>query len=162
VWWDGAKVVDQAKAQTFVDADPALLQLGLLKDPPKPPQPVVLFVDEAIDGESYADVSLGIAEVVAVTPTSTAPSVTDTGGQGATSGLPTGAQPTSAAPSSSDAALTSGAATTAPSTSATPSTSKSGCSIGTTSARSGDVWAWLAVGAALVFTTRKRWSCRGN
>lgn len=68
LWWDGVKLVDQMHGKTFVDTDGALLQIGLLKNPPEPPEPVVLYLDEVAEGDSYADVSAGIAEVVPAAP----------------------------------------------------------------------------------------------
>lgn len=68
LWWDGVKLVDQMHGKTFVDTDGALVQIGLLKNPPEPPEPVVLYLDEVAEGDSYADVSAGIAEVVAAVP----------------------------------------------------------------------------------------------
>ena len=68
LWLDGVKLVDQAHARTFIDNQPAFIQVGLLKNPPAPPQPVVLYVDAAMEGDSYEDVSLGIPESDGLVP----------------------------------------------------------------------------------------------
>jgi len=70
LWWNGVKLVEQMTGKTFLD-DPALVQLGLLKNPPAPPEPIVLYVDEVMEGDSYEDVSLGIPEGGAVVPAPT-------------------------------------------------------------------------------------------
>ena len=144
LWWDGVKVVTQAKGETFVDDDPAVIQLGLLKNPPAPPQAVVLYVDEAIDGEAYADVSLGIAEAVpSVEPTTSAPplpsATASTDSSLATAATTTTAAATSSAPTS-----------TAPTTSAPSAKSNSGCSVGVGSPRPlHSEFSWLAVCAGV-------------
>jgi hypothetical protein len=155
LWWDGTKIVDQAKAQTFVDDDPALIQLGLLKNPPEPPAAIVLFIDEAVDGESYADVSLGIAEVGSVAPAdsngvaSSSAAVT-TSAAATTSGSPasTSGAPGTTANGTSAPAVTSGAP-------AASASKKSGCSV--VSPRGGSRL-WCALGAAVVIAlgARKR------
>lgn len=150
VWWDGKKVVDQAKAQTFVDDDAAVIQLGLLKNPPAPPDPIVLFVDEAIHGESYADVSLGIAEVTSPPVASVDPGAVT--GEPSTSAATTSAATTSA-PGSDPGVTTDvpGGTSTEPAQTA-PATndgSSSGCSVGGNAgghASAGMTWL-LALGA---------------
>jgi MYXO-CTERM domain-containing protein len=148
LWWDGSKVVDQAHARTFVDDDPALIQLGLLKDPPEPPQPVVLFVDEAIYGESYADVSLGIPELVAPAPSETAPAGTAPAGTTLTTGA-----------SGPESAATTGVSSVPPTTTAPPSggNDEGGCSVN--AARNNDAaltWGPWGVLALLAAARRRR------
>lgn len=136
MWLDGVKLVDEAHARTFIDNQPAFIQLGLLKNPPAPPQSVVLYVDAAMEGDSYEDVALGIAENDGATTPPEEPSVdpvqpapedstedaastqddtSDTTGSGEASGESTGADPQpSAAPGSSSAPNTPPAPTEAP------------------------------------------------
>ena len=61
LWLDGVKLVDEMHGTTHY-GDPALIQFGLLKNPPEPPEPVVIYIDEVMEGDSYAEVSLGIPE----------------------------------------------------------------------------------------------------
>lgn len=102
LWWDGVKLVDQLHGKTYLD-DPALVQLGLLKDPPEPPEAIVLYLDEVMEGDSYADVSLGIAETVPMpvptvtdTPSLVAPPGTDPTATTTTAPVPPAAPPPAA------------------------------------------------------------------
>lgn len=163
LWWDGTKVVDQAKAQTFVDDDPALIQLGLLKDPPEPPQPVVLFVDEAIDGQSYADVSLGIAEVAA--PVAPAATTTTPTSAPSSDGLVATSAPTSAVTVTSAVDTTTSTATTTQAP-ASGGGEKSGCSLptpgGVGALRTTSTWFGFGALIALVWARRTRGARRGR
>lgn len=91
LWWDGVKLVDEMHGQTYLN-DPALVQFGLLKNPPEPPEPVVLFIDEIIEGDSYEDVGLGIPETAA--PPAPPPAPTPTSPPAPTSPQPSSPGPT--------------------------------------------------------------------
>jgi hypothetical protein len=126
LWWDGVKLVDAMHGKTYL-ADPALVQLGLLKNPPEPPEPIVLYVDEVIEGDSYADVSAGVPEVGAP-----APAPTDT--SGAIAPVTSTAVVTDTAPATGTVSPggATGAGNTAPVTGATdapPAEGEAGCSV---------------------------------
>ncbi len=149
LWWDGVKLVDKMTGKTYLD-DPALVQLGLLKNPPEPPEPVVLYVDEVMEGDSYADVSLGIPEVGGE------PAPGDTSGIAPTDVVPTDAVPTATAPAPTDPAGTTPlpGPTTEPAPAAATDDQGSGCSVSRVNGAS-DVAAWL-LGLTLVARRRRR------
>jgi Polysaccharide lyase len=143
LWWDGVKVVDQMSGKTYLD-DPALVQLGLLKNPPEPPEAIVLYVDEVMEGDSYADVSLGIPEGGAGAPVPTAsdtsslvapPPTTDT-----------------TAPSTTTPPV---ASTTAPTPAPAASNAEGGCSVDPVKGANGLAWTAL-VGLAAWLGRRTR------
>lgn len=149
LWWDGVKLVDAMHGKTYL-ADPALVQLGLLKNPPEPPEPIVLYVDQVIEGDSYADVSAGIPEVGGQlpAPTDTPPPVDTAPATGSTSG-DTG---TTAMGNTATGNTAPGTNTT----SAPPAEGETSCGVSRVSGSSaGAVWG-LACSLALWVTRRSR------
>ena len=67
LWVDGVKWVDARPARTFVDDQRAFIQLGLFSNT-APSATTTLYVDAAMEGESYVDVALGIPEAAAPVP----------------------------------------------------------------------------------------------
>lgn len=142
LWWDGVKLVHELHGKTYL-GDPALVQLGLLKDPPEPPEPIVLYVDEVMEGDSYADVGLGIPEVGGPSPV---PSATD--GVGSTSLPPATTTVTAPAPVTPPTA-----APTAAPVADTTNESEGGCALPARRAR--PVGAW-GIGFALLALRLRR------
>ena len=146
LWWDGVKLVDQMTGETYLD-DPALVQIGLLKDPPEPPEPIVLYLDEVMEGDSYADVSLGIPEGGAGAPVPTGsdtsslvapPPTTDTA-PSATTTAPPGAPPAAPAPAAA--------------------TNEGGCSVTSRASSVGGAWVGLVGLAAWLSRRARRTRC---
>lgn len=145
LWWDGVKLVDQMHGKTFVDTDGALLQLGLLKNPPEPPEAITLYVDEVMEGDSYADVSAGVAEMAAPVPPTPEPGIV-------------------APPPGSDVAPTTAPTTPAPAPTTAPtaapapapaSGSSGGCDVSNVGNASRGAWA-LLLGLAVLVGRRAR------
>lgn len=143
LWWDGVKLVDQMAGKTYLD-DPALVQIGLLKNPPEPPEPVVLYLDEVMEGDSYAEVSLGIPEGGAGAPVPTT-------SESSSLVAPPPATDTTTPVTSTPATTTPPPATTTPAPAPAPTNGESGCSVALASGSSGFAWtlvvgfaAWLA------------------
>lgn len=67
LWVDGVKWVDARPARTYVDDQRAFIQLGLFSNT-APSATATLYVDAAMEGESYQDVAMGMPEMPAPEP----------------------------------------------------------------------------------------------
>ena len=56
VWFDGEQVVDAAQAATLADGNYAFTQLGLIRDAIEFTDVPVIYIDDAVEGESLDDV----------------------------------------------------------------------------------------------------------
>lgn len=56
VWFDGEQVVTAAAAQTLADDNPHFTQVGLLRGQIEFEDVPVIFIDDAVEGDSYEDV----------------------------------------------------------------------------------------------------------
>jgi hypothetical protein len=127
----------------------------LLKNPPEPPEPIVLYVDQVIEGDSYADVSAGIPEVggQAPAPTDIAPPVDTAPATGTVGTSGDTAATGNTAMSNTEMSNTAPVTNT---TSAPPAAGETGCGVSRVSGSSaGAVWG-LAWSLALWVTRRSR------
>lgn len=151
VWWDGEQVVTDAAAATLVDGNPAFTQFGLIRGDMDFADVPVIYLDDAVEGDSLDDVHPSLQ-----------PEGGDTSG-GSGSESDGGAQTTTAAGSSSggdsggvgssgvdtgvDTSATAGTATGSGSEStgaaAQGDDSSGGC--GCVTARDRGGWAWLVL-----------------
>ncbi|MFO0634798.1 MAG: polysaccharide lyase [Nannocystaceae bacterium] len=56
VWWDGEQVVTDAAAATLVDGNPAFTQFGLIRGDMDFADVPVIYIDDAVEGDSLDDV----------------------------------------------------------------------------------------------------------
>jgi MYXO-CTERM domain-containing protein len=56
VWFDGVQVVDAAQAATLADANWAFTQIGLIRDAIEFADVPVIYIDDAVEGDSLEDV----------------------------------------------------------------------------------------------------------
>ncbi|AUX40593.1 concanavalin A-like lectin/glucanase-domain-containing protein [Sorangium cellulosum] len=60
VWFDGEQVVTAASAQTLNDDNPHITQVGLLRNPSEFTDSPILFLDDAVEGDSLEDIRPGL------------------------------------------------------------------------------------------------------
>jgi len=61
VWFDGAQVVTQGGAQTLADDNPHFTQVGLLRGAIEFQDAPIIFIDDALEGDTLADVHPDLA-----------------------------------------------------------------------------------------------------
>lgn len=149
VWYDGAKVVDHGGAQTLFDTNSAFTQVGLLRGQIEFQDSPIIILDDAVEGDSLADVHPDLPGEGG-------------GGAGATS---SSASVTSATATAAGSGVTSGAGATTGSGGAgggggSGSKDDGGCTVRSSASSDHDLLA-LGVAATAIALGRRRLRRRG-
>jgi MYXO-CTERM domain-containing protein len=146
VWFDGAQVVTGASARTLADQNALFTNVGLLRGAIEFADSPVIVIDDAVEGDSAADVRASLNPHAG----GGGGSSTSSSASSAAAGTATGSTSASGSPPSSG--VTSGAGGAAASSG--DGASKSGCSIGPSSTPDGAAWA-LAAAVGLLLVRRR-------
>ena len=149
VWFDGSQVVTQGAAQTLADDNAHFTQVGLLRGPADFQDAPVIFIDDAVEGDSVDDVH---------------PALTSEGGGGGAGGAGTGGAAVGGGTPEGGSSGTGGSpqgqgGSTGGASSSPPAIDDSGCDcrVGRASDdRTGAAWAALLLGLALAARSRRR------
>ena len=145
VWFDGEQVVDGAMAATLVDANDAFTQIGLLRGDMDFSDVPVIYLDDAVEGDTLADVRPD--DLPGTTPPTDGGMPLGDGGSGRVDGggMP-GTDGGAVAPSDGGRAADAGAT----------AADDSGCGCRVTARPNGGPVAWIGIAVVLALGARRR------